>query len=481
MENEFAIKSDVLLLYLGDAPNISIPEGITKIEKNAFKGNKNLKHVDIPDSVIEIGAGAFCDCIGLQKVKLPAKLKKIPNSLFKNCKSLEEMSVPEEVERIGSYAFNNCAKLNVLSLPEGLKEISTHAFEGCLSLKTVTIPNSVTEIGAYAFRWCDVSEVTLPATLKKIPNALFYSCRCLCSIAIPDTVEEIGVEAFCGSRLETITIPNNVTKIEKGALSSGGFNGCLFEKVKLPETQTEIVPYMFEGCDGIIEIVIPSHIKKIDENAFSNCYNLKKLVIPDGVEVIDAKAFGECRGLTEVIIPYSITFVSADTFGTTDYYDRLISGQSFGCKNIKNLTVPSHIFSKGFFEFNWCDRLYAHEGITLIKSSKFMHFFEATLQAVRKGVDTLKSLGEDNLTIYAPSGSIAATYAVDNAIKHIETPKTKHLQVIYQRDAVDKLESWMKRCQIPKELFDAVYIAPAKELKAKKCIKFLKNWKAENL
>ena len=110
-----------------------------------------------------------------------------------------------------------------------------------------------------------------------------------------------------------------------------------------------------------------------------------------------------------------------------------------------------------------------------------MHFFDNSLQAIQKGVDTLKALGEDNLTIYAPSGSVAATYALDNEIDYIETPKANLLQTIYKKDAVDKLESWLKRYHISKELFNIVYMDTAKALKAKKCTEFLKNWKAENL
>jgi len=118
---------------------------------------------------------------------------------------------------------------------------------------------------------------------------------------------------------------------------------------------------------------------------------------------------------------------------------------------------------------------------TFFKIKKYMHFFDNSLQAIQKGVETLKSFGEERLTLIAPSGSAAATFALDNEINYIETPRTNHLQVIYKKDAVDKLEQWMKKYHIPKELFDIVYMVAAKELKAKKCTEFLKNWKAENL
>lgn len=207
------------------------------------------------------------------------------------------------------------------------------------------------------------------------------------------------------------------------------------------------------------------------------CPNLTKIVIPESVSEIEAKAFGECRSLEEVVIPYNVASISADAFGTAGYYDRLHSGHSFGCKNIKNLTVPCHVFDKGFFRFNRCDRLYAHEGLTLIRSDRFFHFFEAT--AVQKGIQALKELGEKNLTIYAPKDSIAATCAAENGIEYVETPKNNHLEIICKKDAVDKLESWIRKYNIPKEMLDAVYGTIAQKTDAGKCIDLLERLKAK--
>lgn len=480
MAENFAIKNGVLLLYFGDDQNIVIPDGVTKIEKNAFKGNAHIQTVVMPDSVVEIGTGAFCDCVGLQKIQLSVNLKKIPGSLCKGCKALEEVIVPQGVTRIGSQAFYACESLSSVILPDTLTEISTHVFDSCVSLKTVILPNSVTEIGYGTFTRSGVSDVTLPSTLTKISSELFYSCKNLHSIKMPETVKVIERQAFCGSGLESIVLPDSIRFIEKEAFHDCNFKGSLFEKVKWPKNVTKIGFFVFEHCAWIDTIIVPSHITKIDEGAFLECPNLTKIVIPESVLEIEAKAFGECRSLEEVVIPYNVASISADAFGTTGYYDRLHSGHSFGCKNIKNLTVPCHVFDKGVFRFNWCDRLYAHEGLALIKSERFIHFFEATAQAIQKGIQTLKELGEECLTIYAPSGSIAATYAAENGIEFVETPKNNHLEMICQKDAVDKLESWIRKYKIPTEMLDAVYGTIAKKTDAKNCMELLRTLKAKS-
>lgn len=78
MAENFAIKNGVFLLYFGDDKTVVIPDGVTRIEKNAIKGNAHIETVMMPDSVVEIGTGAFCNCVGLQRIKLSANLKKFP-------------------------------------------------------------------------------------------------------------------------------------------------------------------------------------------------------------------------------------------------------------------------------------------------------------------------------------------------------------------------------------------------------------------
>ena len=47
---------------------------------------------------------------------------------------------------------------------------------------------------------------------------------------------------------------------------------------------------MFEGCESLVEIEIPSTVKKINKNAFKNCNSLTKIIYngdKDNLEVVD--------------------------------------------------------------------------------------------------------------------------------------------------------------------------------------------------
>ena len=63
---EFEIKDGVAI----------IPEGIDKIEDNAFSGCKELTSVEIPTSVKSVGSRAFENCTGLTSVELPDSVAK---------------------------------------------------------------------------------------------------------------------------------------------------------------------------------------------------------------------------------------------------------------------------------------------------------------------------------------------------------------------------------------------------------------------
>ncbi len=45
---------------------MTIPDGVTEIGGDAFRGCKSLTSVTIPDSVTEIGDGAFYDCTSVK-------------------------------------------------------------------------------------------------------------------------------------------------------------------------------------------------------------------------------------------------------------------------------------------------------------------------------------------------------------------------------------------------------------------------------
>ncbi|EIC03170.1 leucine-rich repeat protein, partial [Treponema saccharophilum] len=73
---------------------VIIPEGVTKIGKEAFKGCDSLTSVVIPESVTEIGEEAFRGCKALAAVEIPESVTKIGEEAFRGCDSLTSVVIP---------------------------------------------------------------------------------------------------------------------------------------------------------------------------------------------------------------------------------------------------------------------------------------------------------------------------------------------------------------------------------------------------
>ena len=62
------------------------------------------------------------------------------------------------------------------------------------------------------------------------------------------------------------------------------------------------------------EIVLPSRLTSICNNAFRDFYNLEKIELPKNLKLIGEKAFYGCEDLTEIILPMSIERIESEAF-----------------------------------------------------------------------------------------------------------------------------------------------------------------------
>lgn len=106
------------ILYVGN--------GVTKINNNQYKDNKDIKEIRFLDTKTEmsgLGTGAFRNCTGLTKVVIPGNVKSIGDWAFAGCSNLEEIVFEEGVEKLVVYAFVDCPKLNSVTLPKSITSI----------------------------------------------------------------------------------------------------------------------------------------------------------------------------------------------------------------------------------------------------------------------------------------------------------------------------------------------------------------------
>lgn len=98
------------------------------------------------------------------------------------------------------------------------------------------------------------------------------------------------------SEITSVHIPDTVTDMGEFL-----FDGCVnLRHIQLPSHLTCLWGYTFVRC-GIEEIVLPDGLKTLPPFAFKDCKQLKKVVCGSGMEKISSWVFDGCDGLTELI------------------------------------------------------------------------------------------------------------------------------------------------------------------------------------
>lgn len=143
--------------------SISVPEtvtnngteySVTTIGVSAFKGSA-VTSVSMPEGITSIDYNAFSGCQNLETVALPESLTTLGSEAFSGCQNLESVTLPETLTTLGYSAFKACKLLKTIKIPSGVTAIPDQCFDGCSSLESVTIPEGVTTIGWDAFTICN--------------------------------------------------------------------------------------------------------------------------------------------------------------------------------------------------------------------------------------------------------------------------------------------------------------------------------------
>lgn len=125
--------------------DLVLPNEVTSIAENVFRGLENLKSIDL-NNVTSIGEGAFEFCINLESV------------IFTNVKT------------IGEGAFASCESLGInadgiIELP-AVTHIGASAFASCYELLHVRIGADIVEIGAFAFSETNMKSTNGPLFIE---------------------------------------------------------------------------------------------------------------------------------------------------------------------------------------------------------------------------------------------------------------------------------------------------------------------------
>ena len=386
-----------------------------KIEKTLSQIKQEWKY-----SVLENGTISLDSYLGLDSVvEVPATIGETAVTQINECafaceidhfyspnvsaavrvarENIKEIIVPNGIISIGKGAFKACRKLETVSLPETVATIGESCFEWCGQLKNIQIPDKITTIKERTFYECSsLKNIHIPEKCRKIAQEAFAYCRGLEEISVPESVEEIDRSAFfkC-KKLNKVNLNENVV------LGTEAFAGC--DNLADAEGFVSVNNILFTYTQKNSDITIPHNIKRISKGAFGKAVFVKSLYIPANIEVIEEISWYGCSSLIcgfPELEEISVD-VGNSTYTSTD--NCLIENESntliLGCKNSK---IPKGIpkISRGAFAA--C--------LTL----KEVFIPESVIE-----IETGAFTKTDMLTIYAPAGSYAETYAKENNISFV--------------------------------------------------------------
>lgn len=285
-----------------NAKTITIPNTVTSISSDTFYNTKNLSNIVIPDSVTSIGDNAFQNS-GIKSVKLPSKLTSIRGYAFSGTSNLKSVELPDTVTSIGTNAFQNSG-IESIKLPSNITTINSSAFSGTSNLKSIELPDTVTSIGSYAFQSSGIESIKLPSnsTYTTLSQYIFQNAKRLKAITIPNTITSIDSGAFYGSGLEDVVFSNSLTTINSYAF----YATKNLKTIEIPNSVTNIGDNAFQ-YSNINSIKLPKNnsFKILRNHVFESTTNLKTIEIPDSVTNIYTSAFAN-SGLESVKIPANV-------------------------------------------------------------------------------------------------------------------------------------------------------------------------------
>ena len=119
---------------------MTLRDGITSVEKWAFRGNTSLKSINIPGTVNTIGYAAFYQCTNLSSLTLNEGTTTIDEWAFQSCEYLTTVDIPSSVTKINYSAFADNDRLKTVYIRSTTSlNLGDYCFGGLPALSSVYI------------------------------------------------------------------------------------------------------------------------------------------------------------------------------------------------------------------------------------------------------------------------------------------------------------------------------------------------------
>lgn len=159
-----------------------------------------------------------------------------------------------------------------------------------------------------------------------------------------------------------VIIPSGVIEIGEDAFR---YKNAVVSIV-VPEGVRKIGIGAFCECKNLRTIELPNTITQISEYMLDGCENLEYIQIPNSVIDIGNYAFYECKNIKHVIVPEKVTRIGA--FAFSDCYllervelsDNVVSIGEYAftsCENLEGINIPSSVIDIGDSAFAGCTKI----------------------------------------------------------------------------------------------------------------------------
>ena len=243
--------------YNGSDTNITFPDKITvsgteypivSIGSNVLSKLAEVDgitiNVTIPDGYTALDGNAFKNCYGLKSVTIPGSVTKINYNAFEGCKNLSSVTFADGRADLsfGNKVFLNCTSLNNLTLPARLSNAGYGSFQGCTALTNLTVDSSSTALVVQDGSLYEKNSDGVSYTMNT-----YSPTSTATSFTVPETVNRLPVTGIGrmtfqnNAYLSSVTVPANVVTFD-----SSCFDGCsVLKKISLGTTET---PTLKSGC-----------------------------------------------------------------------------------------------------------------------------------------------------------------------------------------------------------------------------------------
>ena len=224
MGNKVSVLPARLCAGMSSLTTIALPPTVRVIGEGAFQGCSKLQTINLPEGLARIEKSLFSGDRSLTVIVIPDRVKAIEQEAFMGCSGLQSLTMGDGVTRIEKYAFSGASSLTELIIGDSVRYIAEGAFASCKSLTAVTFGSSVDSIAPNAFR--NTNNITAidwrPANYPAGNPFRGINVSKVTALAIHDEVESLP-PYFCAgmNSLESVNVPNNVVSIEENA-----FAGC---------------------------------------------------------------------------------------------------------------------------------------------------------------------------------------------------------------------------------------------------------------